>query len=133
MNPVAYLFLRLAIGLSMFLHGFVRIPQLKDFSDGMVEDFEASMLPEFIVKPYSFALPFLELIIGFFVILGYKSAWFSVAGAAFMLTLIFGASMAENWSALPSQLIHTGFFVLLIQFMPANTFSLDAYLSKRQP
>lgn len=42
-----------------------------------------------------------------------------------MLALIAGTSLIENWSALPSQMIHLLFFVLVYDFNEANTFALD--------
>ena len=131
MNPISYLFIRLGIGVSMFGHGMVRLPKLTAFSDKMVSDFGDSMLPELLVRPFSLAIPFVEFLLGICLLLGYKSTWTAVAGATFMLCLMLGTAAIENWSAYPSQMIHLGFFVLMLQFMSANTLSLDAYLSNK--
>jgi len=130
MNKLSYLIVRLTIGMSMFGHGLVRIPKLYAFSEGMITNFSESLLPEVIVLPFSLVLPFLEFIIGAFLLLGYKTSWFAQAGGFLMVILIFGTSMIENWGALPSQLIHSAFFVVLLQFLPANQLSLDAYFKK---
>ncbi|WP_209329210.1 DoxX family membrane protein [Lunatimonas salinarum] len=132
MNPISYLFIRLGIGISMFGHGLVRLPKLTSFSDKMVADFAESMLPSLLVRPFSLAIPFVEFGLGLLLLLGYKSTWSAVAGAIFMLLLMLGTASIENWGAYPSQMIHLGFFVLLIQFMPSNTFSIDGYLSKNK-
>ncbi|HSI76031.1 MAG TPA: DoxX family membrane protein [Lunatimonas sp.] len=131
MNPFAYLLVRFTIGMSMFGHGLVRIPKLPDFSEGMVANFEGSLLPALLVRPFSYALPFLELIIGLFLLVGFKTEFFARAGGILMVLLIFGTSMIENWSALPSQMIHASFFIVLLQFIASNNYiALDAYVKK---
>lgn len=132
MNPASYLFIRLGIGISMFGHGMVRIPKLSAFSDNMVGDFADSLLPLMVVRPFSLAVPFIELVLGIFLLLGLRTGWISVVGAAFMLMLMLGTAFIENWGAYPSQMIHLAFFALLIHFAPSsNTYSLDAKLAKR--
>jgi thiosulfate dehydrogenase [quinone] large subunit len=131
MNPFAYLLVRLTIGMSMFGHGLVRIPKLMAFSDGMVANFEGSFLPALLVRPFSLALPFLEFVIGLFLLMGFKTKLFAQVGGMLMVILIFGTSMIENWSALPSQMIHASFFVVLLQFIASNNYmALDDYLKK---
>ncbi|WP_158858194.1 DoxX family membrane protein [Lunatibacter salilacus] len=131
MNSFAYLLVRLTIGMSMFGHGLVRIPKLTDFSEGMVANFEGSLLPVLLVRPFSYALPFLEFIIGLFLFMGFKTVFFARAGGMLMVLLIFGTSIIENWSALPSQMIHASFFIVLLQFIASNNYiALDAYLKK---
>ncbi|WP_154854201.1 DoxX family protein [Cyclobacterium xiamenense] len=126
MKPVSFVFIRLGIGISMLGHGLVRIPKLSAFSAGMVGNFSESILPELLVTPFSLVLPFLELMLGLALILGWKTRIAGISGALLMLLLMFGTSMIENWSALPSQMIHLLFFVLVYEFNEVNTFSLDA-------
>lgn len=131
MDPFAYLVVRLTIGMSMFGHGLVRIPKLAVFSEGMVANFEGSLLPVMLVWPFSITLPFLEFIIGLFLLIGLKTKFFARAGGILMVILIFGTSMIENWSALPSQMIHASFFILLLQFVASNNLlAVDAHLKK---
>jgi thiosulfate dehydrogenase [quinone] large subunit len=126
MKPLSFVFIRLAIGISMFGHGLVRIPKLNSFSEGMVGNFSQSYLPTQLVTPFSLVLPFLELFLGIALLLGWKTRIAGIGGALLMLLLMFGTSMIENWSALPSQMIHLLFFVLVHEFHQVNTFSLDA-------
>jgi thiosulfate dehydrogenase (quinone) large subunit len=130
MNSYAYLLTRLIIGMSMFGHGLVRIPKLSAFSEGMVANFEGSFLPAVMVRPFSLGLPFLEFIIGLFLLIGFKTKFFAQMGGLLMVVLIFGTSLIENWNALPSQMIHAAFFILLLQFLTSNHLALDSYLKK---
>lgn len=125
MKSVSYLMVRLGIGISMLGHGLVRIPKLKTFSEGMINNFQDSLLPEFLLIPFSFALPFIEFLLGILLIIGWQTKRAAIGGGCIMLALIAGTSLIENWSALPSQMIHLLFFVLVYEFNEANTFALD--------
>ncbi|HEY0299125.1 MAG TPA: DoxX family membrane protein [Arachidicoccus sp.] len=125
MNKTAYLFTRLAIGVSMFGHGLVRLPKLPLFSNWMVTQFEKSILPRAIVAPFSYILPFAEFLIGLFLIIGLFTKQAATTGVVAMLLLIFGSTTIENWDIIPSQLIHIAFFVFVIQFVQSNSYAMD--------
>ena len=131
MNQNAYILVRLALGVSMFGHGLVRLPKLSVFSHWMVETFEKSMLPKFMVLPFSYLLPVAEFGIGILLILGLFTQQSLIAGGVVMLMLIFGSTMIENWEALPSQFIHSILFAVLIQFLASNSFALDDLFTKK--
>jgi thiosulfate dehydrogenase [quinone] large subunit len=129
-----FLIARLAVGMSMFGHGFVRLPKLHGFSNWMVALFQKSMLPDIIVVPFSYILPITELVIGLLLLAGLFTRQALIAGGFVMIALIFGSSMIEEWGAIPSQLIHAAFFASLLCFVDQhNTFAADAILksSKR--
>ncbi|PKB16710.1 DoxX family protein [Flavobacterium sp. 5] len=128
MNTTVYFLLRLAIGASMFGHGLVRIPKLQVFSSWMVGSFEKSLLPKFLVIPFSYSLPIAELIIGLLLSFGLFTKPTLVAAGIVMVILVFGTALIENWEAIPSQLIHAAFFALLLQFIVSNTISLDSLI-----
>ena len=130
METTTYLVLRLAIAASMFGHGLVRLPKLSGFSTWMAGSFEKSIVPSFLVTPFSYALPVAELVIGLFLLLGVFTRKASIAGSFVMIALIFGACMIENWEAIPSQLIHVGFFAVLIQFVKNNTWAMDNVIGR---
>ncbi|WP_266365846.1 DoxX family membrane protein [Tellurirhabdus rosea] len=131
MNRASYLLLRLTVALSMFGHGLVRLPKLDKFSAGMVKNFEKSMLPEVLVTPFSYALPFAELLCGVLLLLGLFTRLGLYLGGAIMLTLVLGSCLIEQWDALPSQMIHVAFFAVLLHFLPSNSFALDNARGRR--
>jgi thiosulfate dehydrogenase [quinone] large subunit len=131
MNKASYLLLRLAIGSNMFGHGLVRLPKLAAFSSWMVGSFKKSMLPPALVTPFSYMLPLLEFGIGLLVLIGLFSRQAFIAGGLVMVILIFGSSMVENWEAIPSQLIHVAFFVVLLQYAHNNSLTLDQLLFEK--
>ena len=132
-QQLSFLLARLAVGMSMFGHGLVRLPKLQDFSQWMVGQFEKSMLPEIIVTPFSYILPITELLVGIFLLIGLFTRQALVAGSLVMIALIFGSSMIEEWGAIPSQLIHAAFFSILLIFEKSyNSFAVDLILEKNK-
>jgi thiosulfate dehydrogenase [quinone] large subunit len=130
-NTITFVLLRLGIGLSMFGHGLVRMPKLEKFSGWMVGNFEKSILPEWMVVPFSYLLPVAELLVGIFLLIGLFTRVSLIAGAVTMLALIFGTTLIESWDSLPSQLIHLAYCALLIGFVDQhNSYSVDKLLRK---
>jgi thiosulfate dehydrogenase (quinone) large subunit len=130
MNKLPYLLLRLTIGISLFGHGLARLPKLSAFSNWMVKSFEETVLPSELVLIFSKILPFAEFAIGILLLLGLFTRLASIAGCIVMAMLIFGSCMAENWEPIPSQLLHAGVLIVLLQFIISNSFSVDHYLFK---
>lgn len=129
-NKWAFLLSRLAIGLSFFGHGLVRLPKLQGFSNWMVEQFSKSMLPEILVMPFSYALPILEFVSGLLILIGLFTRQGLLLAGAVSLALIFGTTMIENWEALPSQLIHVAFLSVLLAYLPHNSYAVDHFIKK---
>ena len=126
----AYLLCRLAIGLSFFGHGLVRLPKLTGFSNWMMGQFSKSYLPDFLVLPFSYVLPVLEFASGLLILIGLFTRQGLLLAGAVSLSLIFGTTMIENWEALPSQLIHVAFLAVLLAYLPLNTYAVDNTLKK---
>jgi len=122
---IAFLFVRLAMAISMLTHGIVRLPKLDAFSEGMVEQFSVSVLPEWLVRPWSYALPVIELVLGLALLLGFLTRPSAIAGAVLMLVLLGGSGLVEAWGSFPSQLIHLAFFVAILLYHRYDTYALD--------
>lgn len=132
-QQLSFLFGRLAIGMSMFGHGLIRLPKLAGFSAWMVGKFEKSFLPDMLVIPFSYVLPIAELLVGIFLLIGLFTRQSLSAGALLTIALIFGTTMIEDWGALPSQLIHVAFFCILLIFEKEyNAFAVDRILEKNK-
>ncbi|MCF8714432.1 DoxX family membrane protein [Joostella atrarenae] len=130
-KETAYIIVRMAIGLSMFGHGLVRIPKLEAFSNGIIKTFENSMLPEFLVIPFSYVLPFAELIFGLLLILGLFTRVAAIATSIVLLSLVFGSTLIESWGNITSQLIHIAFLVFVIQNIEENTYAIDNIIKQK--
>lgn len=119
-EKVAYTLARLPIGLSFLGHGLVRLPKLNQFVNGMQKGFEVTYLPTEIVKPFAFALPFLELLLGLAILIGFKMKNTTILGVVMVCILIFGSSFQENWSVIAIQMFYGIYLVALYLFSNYN-------------
>lgn len=125
MNQISYLIIRLSVAISLFGHGLVRLPKLESFSEGMLKEFEHSMLPSVLVMPLSYGIPIAEFVFGLLLLIGLFTRFSAIGSAVLMLLLMFGTCMVENFGALPSQFLHAGFCAILIHFIQSNSYALD--------
>lgn len=109
----AFIFLRLPVAISLLGHGLVRIPKLEIFSNWMVSTMEKSLIPEFILVPFGYILPFAEAIIGVLLLINFKTKETLYAALVLMTILIFGSCSIENWAAIEAQLLHAVYLVIL--------------------
>ncbi|PKA97281.1 thiosulfate dehydrogenase [quinone] large subunit [Flavobacteriaceae bacterium MAR_2009_75] len=112
-NTLHY-FLRLPLAVSMFGHGVVRLPKLQIFSSWMMETMAESLIPQFLILPFSYALPIVELLIGLFMLIGFYIRYAVIAGIIVMSLLILGSCSIENWGAVGTQLLHAIYFAILL-------------------
>ncbi len=116
MNQKAYFFLRLPVAISLLGHGLVRLPKLQAFALWMTSSMEDSILPAQMITAWGFILPFLETLIGFFLLAGIKTEYTIYAALTLMSILIFGSASVENWSAIEAQLIHSIYLLGLLWY-----------------
>lgn len=122
---LAYLILRLTMGVNMFTHGVARLLDLEKFNMWMIGQFSNTILPEFLVSLSSYMIPFAELIIGVLLILGLFTSRALLLGALLITVLVFGSGLQENWNVMSSQMIYAIFFFILSYLIELNRFSLD--------
>lgn len=122
---LAYLILRLTMGVNMFTHGVARLLNIEGFNSWMIGQFSNTILPEFMVSISSYMIPFAELIIGTLLIIGLFTSRALLLGALLIVLLVFGSGLQENWNVMSSQMIYAIFFFVLSYFLELNRFSVD--------
>jgi len=123
---IAYLLIRLTMGLNFFMHGTVRIfGNLDGFRQGLVTGFQDTILPEPLVSIFATVLPFAEAIIGLLLLLGLFTRQAAVAGAVVILVLVFGMSLRQEWGTVGTQMVYALFFYFLIWKATDNRWALD--------
>ncbi len=128
----SYFFVRLPMALSLLGHGLVRIPKLQGFSDWMVGFMAKSYLPEFMIRGFSFAVPFVEVFTGLLLLIGLFTRQTLYVALALMALFIFGNTSIENWEAITSELVHAAYLAMLLYWLPNDQFSIDSCRSKMQ-
>ncbi|MWV61645.1 DoxX family membrane protein [Helicobacter saguini] len=124
MNAISLLMVRLAVGMSMFGHGFVRLPKLTIFAEAMAKNFESTILPSYFTLTFGYILPCVELLVGVMLLLGLWVRFALLLGCGTMISLIFGSSLLEQWGYISIQLIHIAFFALLLNFRHNDIYCL---------
>ncbi len=82
-NKYNYFFFRLPLALSMLGHGLVRLPKLAVFSHWMITFMDKSYLPQALIVPFSYVVPFVEVIVGALLLIGLftRQAFYLKAGS----------------------------------------------------
>ncbi|AYN66360.1 DoxX family membrane protein [Euzebyella marina] len=124
-ETTAYTLARLPIAVSFIGHGIVRIPKINQFSEGMVQGFSETVLPLYIVEPFSIVLPFIEFLLGLTLLLGLRIKLISMAGTILICILIFGSSLQGNWSAVGTQMFYGLYLTGLFLFADYNNSFLE--------
>ena len=111
-----FFFLRLPIAISLLGHGLVRLPKLPAFSNWMLSTMEKSIIPDFLLIPFSYVFPILEFLIGLSLLIGFRTKYSIYAGLFLMSIFILGSSSVENWGAIETQLLHAAYLGGLLLF-----------------
>lgn len=129
---LAYLLLRLTLGINILLHGTVRLPALGAFAEGMVQQFTDTPLPAVAVRLFGLVLPFLETAIGLLLTLGLWTQGALVAGGLLVAALVFGTALRSDWETLSIQMLYAVIYYLLLAGRAYDYFALDTVCMKRQ-
>jgi thiosulfate dehydrogenase [quinone] large subunit len=127
-RKLGYLVLRFTLGLSILMHGLVRLPHLQAFADGLVKMFGDTPLPAMLVRPFGFGLVFVETAVGLLVLLGLWTQEALLVGSAAMAALIFGSALRSEWETVAIQLLYAAIYAALLAAREYNAYSLDAVL-----
>jgi thiosulfate dehydrogenase [quinone] large subunit len=123
---LAYAILRFTLGLSILMHGLVRLPHLSAFADATAKLFVNTPLPAFTVRLFALGLAFVEAAVGLLVLLGLWTRWALFFGALTMAALVFGTALRSEWNTLAIQLLYALIYAVLIATREYNQYSLDA-------
>jgi thiosulfate dehydrogenase (quinone) large subunit len=126
---LAYAMLRFTLGLSIFMHGLVRMPHLGAFADNTAKLFVNTPLPAFTVRLFATGLVFVEAAVGLLVLLGLWTRWALFLGALTMAALVFGTALRSDWNTLAIQMLYVLIYAALIAAREYNQYSLDARLA----
>ena len=128
-RSLAYALLRIAFGVNFAGHGLIRIYNgVGTFATTTAEHLAKSPLPHGFTLAFSYAMPFLEAILGLTLILGVFTRISLVCGAVFMMALTIGITANQQWDVASQQLLYSVVFFLLLYLIEHNALALDDYL-----
>ena len=130
---LSHALLRLALGISMLVHGLVRIGgNFWPFVDSTVKLFTSSPLPHFLLRISAMIIPPVEVLIGVLLILGLWTRFAVVLGSFEMCALIAGMSLLEQWEIVAIQLAYAFFFVVLLRDRQNDKMSVDSWIRRNR-
>lgn len=129
---IAYLLLRILIGVNYFNHGFTRIFDIPGFAEGIVEQLKDSYFPEFMVRINSYLVPPVELIVGVLITIGLATRISLIATFILMIILKLGVTSVQNWGAATSMLSYALVLFILLAGHSFNIYSIDHWRKKKQ-
>ncbi len=129
-RKLAYLLLRFTLGLSILMHGLVRLPHLSAFADGLVKLFAETPLPAAMVRPFAISLVPIETIVGLLILVGLWTRWSLLLGALTVAALVFGTALRSDWDTLAIQMLYAFIYAVLIATRDYNTYSVDEMIRR---
>lgn len=122
---LAYVLLRIIVGINYFNHGFSRLGNIPGFVDAMAGAMAGAWMPEPWVRITAFLVSPVELIVGLLLILGLFTRISLIAAFILMAILMYGVTIVQNWDTASSQLIYNIVLFILLAGLGYNRFALD--------
>jgi len=131
-KELAYVLLRLVIGISIYMHGAIRVVTgLRNFVDKMSGGFAETPMPMWIARGFAWPLPFIVMLLGAFLLLGIFMRQTLACCMLLTAALTFGTAVKQDWMAASIQLSYTLAFFVLLAFREWNRWSVDDRLGKK--
>ena len=131
-EALAYGIFRFTFGINIMMRGIVRIALgLPAFQNYMLTQFKdvPAMPPAFLI-PFATALPFIETVIGFCIMVGLATRTALNAGALMITALTFGTMMRQDFTIAWLQLDYAIAFFILLALRAWNLISIDAKMGR---
>jgi thiosulfate dehydrogenase [quinone] large subunit len=128
-KSLAYALLRIALGVNFASRGLLRIHNgVGVFAIATTERIAKSPLPHTLIIGFSYAIPYLEAILGLTLILGVFTRISLACGAVFMMALTIGITANQQWDIVGLQLLYSLVFFVLLFLVEHNALAVDTYL-----
>lgn len=127
------LILRLIFGQLFLFAGinkFLADGTIGEWAKGTASGFEKTILPQFVVLPYAYALPFIEVIAGALLIAGVATRGTMLFTAFLLLSLAQGMVLQGNYAVAGTNAVYV--FIAAVAFLASrwNDYSVDGLVAK---
>ena len=113
------------MGINFFVHGASRLPHLGAFVAGTAKDFVHTPLPAFSVVAFAYAIPFIEVVLGLAIALGFGLRFALPATSVYLIALMFGTIERGAYPVVAEQLLYSLIFAILTAFRIHDRLSID--------
>lgn len=129
---LAVLVIRLGIGLLFFFAGLNKFLRgAMSVVESFAERFQDTWLPLLLVKPYAFALPYVEILFGVLLIVGFRTRLLLFLTSLLLISLGFGQLILGDGDTVFRILTYAFITAFALSLSRYNRFSLDAYLCRK--
>jgi thiosulfate dehydrogenase [quinone] large subunit len=126
---MSYALLRIALGLNISLHGFVRwTAGLRSFAESLLPMFQKTPLPGWSVYTFGYVLPIVETLVGASVLFGFQTRRALISGSVLMLVLTFGSTLRQDWPTVGIQLTYSLVYSFLLAGIRFDSYGIDQML-----
>ena len=130
----SYAVLRFTVGTTFLFHGVTRfLSGWSAFADQMVQNFHDTFLPDYMVGLFALSVPPVEAVLGTLLCLGLFTRGTLMAGGIWMIALVFGTTIRQDYPTVAIQLLYALLFFVLQVWESSNRISLDTLLRERKP
>lgn len=131
LNLIIFIF-RLGFGVNFFLHGLTKLMGDQEaFKNYILTKFSETILPNFLIEPYAVAVPYIELVLGFFLIFGLFYYWSLLLSMLTMISLMIGMILIKDWATVSMHLVYLIYLFLLGVNIDNDKISIDYLLNKK--
>lgn len=110
--------------------GTIAFGNLVDWSARTTDWFvKTTPMPAFAVAPYTYAIPYIELVLGLLIAAGFKTRWALLASAAYLVTLDLGLMLQLKHDVVGTNTITMLTVFLAVYLEKYNAYSLDQRLA----
>jgi len=112
--------------------GTTSLENLVHWTSNLTDEFAKSTpLPRFLVAPYAWSAPAIELTLGVLLLVGFKTRGALLAAAAFLVSLDLGLMFQADHDSVKSNTIILLALLWAARWERWNAFSVDAWLARR--
>src|SRR5450631_3188029 len=98
----------------------------------MMLNFHNTFLPDFMVRPFALSVPPVEVVLGTLLCLGLFTRRTLIAGGLWMIALVFGTTIRQDYPTVAIQLRYALLFFVLQVWESSNRISLDTLIRERR-
>jgi thiosulfate dehydrogenase (quinone) large subunit len=132
-RDLAYALLRITFGVVFLFSGIGKLMGgLENFVGGMNQRFSGK-LPAFLVMPFSYTLPFAELLAGVLIVFGLFTRVGLTLSGLLLVALTFGTVMLADFGTVAHNAQYALLNFVLLWFLDINRYSLDVLISRKPP
>ena len=124
-REAAYALLRVTLGVIFLTTGIVKfVMGIGTFAAGLQQEF-SDKLPMFIVTPFGYVLPFMEVTVGALLVLGLFNMIALALAGLLLMVLTFRKAAVNDGATVAGNLSYVLIIFVLLWFADCNSYSID--------